>query len=200
MAVENADYIHQLNPDKPTGGESISEGDDHLRAIKKSITGTFSKVMGPVTSSHTELNAVGQTATDLAALTAVVDSLGGDVGDIDTNSHGNVASCYYNPTNGGGVAGLVYKHNVTDVIAENDGLQTKVIFQNRLDGSDTLSHFAFNITPVNATGNATVLTITQTLPDYLAFLSWQLVGDTWTPIPATEVGFSLMVNDMDKSQ
>ncbi len=200
MPAESADYIHQLNPDKPTGGESISDGDDHLRAIKTAITGTFDKVKGPVTSSHTELNAVGKTATDLAALAATVESLGGDVGDIDTNSHGNVASCYYNPVGGGGAQALVYKHNVANVVAESDGIQTKIIFENRLDGADTLSHFAFNITPVNGTGNATVLTITQTLPTYLAFLSWQLIGDKWERIPATEVGFSLMVNDMDKSQ
>jgi len=201
MAVENADYIHQLNRDAPTGGESISEGDDHLRVIKKAVKGTFPQVTGPVTSSHTELNAVGQTATDLAALTAVVDSLGGDVNDLDTNSHGNVASCYYNPSVGSGAAGLVYKHNVTNVTAAPDGFQTKVVFQTQLDGDPgSISHFAFNITPVSATGNATMITITQTLPDYLGFIAWHLIGETWEKIPATECGFSLMVNDMDKSQ
>ena len=200
MPAENADFIHQLNADKPTGGESISEGDDHLRAIKTAIKGTFKEVNGPVTSTHTELNAVGNTASELVLLDATVKALVEGVANIDTNSHGNVASCYYNPSLGFGQAGLVYKHNVVDVVAENDGVQTKIIFDNRLDGADTLSHFAFNITPVNATGQATVLTITQTLPTHLAFLAWQLVGSTWTPIPAREAGFSLMVNDMDKSQ
>lgn len=201
MPAESANYISQLVKTKPTGGESISEGDDHLRVIKTAVIQSFPNVNSAVTSSPAELNAVGKTASDLVLLDATVTALVEGVGNIDTNSHGNVASCYYNPTGGAfGQAGLVYKHNVADVVAESDGMQTKVMFQTPLDGQATLSHFAFNITPVNGTGQATVLTITQTLPTYLAFLSWQLVGDTWTPIPAREVGFSLMVNDMDKSQ
>jgi hypothetical protein len=36
--------------------------------------------------------------------------------------------------------------------------------------------------------------------DHISFLSWQLVGGTWTAIPATELGFSLMVTDMQAGQ
>jgi len=202
MAVENAEYIHQLDKDAPTGGESISEGDDHLRVIKKAVKGTFPGVKGQVTATHTELNAVGKTATDLADLTAAVESLGGDVGDIDTNSHGNVASCYWNPTFD---PKLAYAHNVSEVIKDPDdvsGMQTRVVFTEELDkipGSGS-AHFSFNVTPVSGTGYPTLVTVVGAAPTHVSFLSWHLVNDVWTPIPGTELGFSFMVNDMDKAQ
>jgi len=202
MAVENADYIHQLNRDAPTGGESISDGDDHLRVIKKAVKGTFPEVKGQVTATHTELNAVGKTATDLAALTAVVDSLGGDVNDIDTNSHGNVASCYYNPTFN---PKLAYAHNVADVIVDPDdpsNMQTRIVFINELDSipNSQAAHFAFNITPVSGTGYPTLVTVSAAQKGYISFLSWHLVNGTWEGIPGTELAFSFMCNDMDKAQ
>lgn len=199
MPAENADYISQLVKSKPSGGESISEGDDHLRAIKTAVTQSFPNISSAVTSSPAELNAVGKTSSDLAALTTVVDNLGGDVGDIDSQGHGNVASCYYNTTVGFGSAGLVYKHNVSNVVAK-DTVQTSIIFQTPLDGTGALSHFAFSITPVSGTGNPTMITITETISSQLSFIAWHLVGGTWEAITPAECSFSLMVNDMDKSQ
>ena len=45
------------------GGDSISQGDDHIRNIKKSIKNTFPNVSEPVTATAEELNKV----TDFAA-------------------------------------------------------------------------------------------------------------------------------------
>jgi len=188
MAVENAEYIHQLVKDAPTGGESISDGDDHLRAIKTAVLGTFPEVKGQVTATHTELNAVNQLIKD--------------VGAIDTNSHGNVASCYWNPTFN---PKLVYSHNVAEVIKDaNDpsGNQTRIVFNNALPdfSGPGNAHFAFNVTPVSGTGLPTLVTVVAAEREYVSFLSWHLVNDTWEYIPGTELGFSFMVNDMDAGQ
>ncbi len=191
MPAESASYIHQLNKNAPQGGESISDGDDHLRVIKTSILGTFPEVKGGVTTSHTDLNKVPDVIADVAKLKT-------DLGDIDADAHGNVASCYWNPSF---TEKLAYSHNVADVIAnpaDQTGMQTKIMFTNgTMDGDP---HYAFNLTPVNGTGQATNITVVGVALDHISFLSWHLVGETWTPIPATELGFSLMVTDMDKAQ
>jgi len=48
MTVENVTYIDDLDPAYPDGADSMSEGDDHIRNIKKSIKATFPKVAGEV--------------------------------------------------------------------------------------------------------------------------------------------------------
>ena len=146
MPVEEADYISQLKPAQPAGGESISEGDNHLRAIKKAVLGSFPKIDSVVNSTPAELNAVGQTATDLGLLEDVVEALVEGVGNIDTNSHGNVASVYYK--NGT----MLYKHNVGSVgKVPNNPNATRVTFSPELDG-DSPDHFAFSVTPVTTVG------------------------------------------------
>ena len=41
MSIENADYIHQLDVTAPRPVDPISEGDNHLRLIKKLLTESF---------------------------------------------------------------------------------------------------------------------------------------------------------------
>lgn len=194
MPAENAQYIKQLVKTKPTGGESISEGDDHLRAIKTAIIQSFPEISSAVNSTPAELNAVGQTATDVAVLKQ-------DVAALEMDAHGNAASCYYNP-NGG--VGLVYQHNVSGVAADPsdpEGVQTRITFVTALDGVSNLSHFAFNITPVTLTGWPILITVTATQNTYLSFIAWtQIAGAEWTKMQAGDCAFSMMVNDMDKSQ
>lgn len=190
MPAENAQYISQLNKAKPTGGESISDGDDHLRAIKTAVHQSFPNISSQVDATPADLNAVSGLVTEVAQLQA-------DVGDIDADAHGNVASCYWNPTFD---QKLAYSHNVADVVvnpADPSGMQTKVLFTRALDGDP---HYSFNLTPVNGTARPTIITVVGLASDHISFLSWQLVGADWTAIPATELSFSLMVNDMDKSQ
>jgi hypothetical protein len=58
MAVESVTYINNLDPSLPSGGDSIAEGDDHLRNVKKGIKNTFPNVTGEVTATHTQLNKI----------------------------------------------------------------------------------------------------------------------------------------------
>ena len=48
MAVESVTYINNLDPSLPSGGDSIAEGDDHIRNVKKGIKSTFPNVTGAV--------------------------------------------------------------------------------------------------------------------------------------------------------
>ena len=57
MAVESVTYINNLDPSLPSGGDSIAEGDDHLRNLKKAIKSTFPNVTGVVTATQAQLNA-----------------------------------------------------------------------------------------------------------------------------------------------
>jgi hypothetical protein len=195
MPVETAGFVNQLKPNQPQGGESISEGDDHLRVIKGAIVGSFPNINAVVTATPADLNAVGGLVTDVSQLKTELDAL-------DKTAHGNVASCYYNPTAN---PKIVYSHNVSSVIKDpNDlgGFQTRVVFNNALPdfNGPGYAHFAFNITPVSGTGYPTLITVVAAEREYVSFLSWHLVNEEWVHIPGTEVGFSLMVNDMDAGQ
>ena len=57
MPVETpVDFISDLDPQWPNGSEKISDGDDHIRNIKKAITETFPNIKGEVTVGHEKLN------------------------------------------------------------------------------------------------------------------------------------------------
>lgn len=58
MAVESASYVNQLNESLPEGGDSISEGDNHIRLIKQALVQSFPNVDSPVTATSEELNRV----------------------------------------------------------------------------------------------------------------------------------------------
>jgi hypothetical protein len=200
MAVERAEYVNQLDKEAPKGGDSISEGDDHLRVIKEAIVGSFPEIGSVVTATPAELNAVGDLLTDVEGLVTEVSEIKTELDALDKTAHGNVASCYWNPSFNPGDR-LAYSHNVADVIVNPDdpsGMQTKVLFADgTMDGDP---HYAFNLTPVNGTGQATNITVVGVANDHISFLAWHLVGEDWTAIPATELGFSLMVTDMQAGQ
>lgn len=64
MALESTTYIDGLVATNPTGTDSRSQCDDHLRLIKSAIKATLPSLSGAVTSTHTELNLLdGVTAT-----------------------------------------------------------------------------------------------------------------------------------------
>ena len=56
MTVESVTYISDLDVNNPAGGDSISEGDDHIRNIKKSIKNTFPNLTDAVTLTSEEMN------------------------------------------------------------------------------------------------------------------------------------------------
>lgn len=58
MSVEQVTYINDLEPARPQGGDSIAQGDDHIRNIKKAIKQTFPNIAGEVLVSDEELNDV----------------------------------------------------------------------------------------------------------------------------------------------
>ena len=72
MGVEqNAKYISDLDANAPAGGDSIAQGDDHLRLIKSTIKETFPNVKGQVTASHDQINDLvgGAAASEFASVT-----------------------------------------------------------------------------------------------------------------------------------
>lgn len=63
MGLETGTYISDLNQANPDGATDLkSEGDDHIRLIKKTILNTFPNISGVMSRTHTELN----NAVDLA--------------------------------------------------------------------------------------------------------------------------------------
>jgi microcystin-dependent protein len=57
VPLETASFIHELDPANPAGTDQLAQGDDHLRMLKAALQATFPNITGPVTKSHTELNA-----------------------------------------------------------------------------------------------------------------------------------------------
>lgn len=53
MAYENAEYINELDKNLPQPGDTISEGDIHLRTIKETLKQSFPNVDNPVNCIHT---------------------------------------------------------------------------------------------------------------------------------------------------
>lgn len=58
MALESASFPTQLVVTNPTGTDSKSQGDDHLRLIKNVIKTTFPNLNAAVTSTPAQLNAI----------------------------------------------------------------------------------------------------------------------------------------------
>jgi hypothetical protein len=56
MTVESVTYISDLEPARPQGGDSIAQGDDHIRNIKKALKTTFKNIDGEVLANQDELN------------------------------------------------------------------------------------------------------------------------------------------------
>lgn len=59
MALENATLINQLDQLNPEGADPKSQGDDHIRMIKRTIKNTFPQITGAITVTHTQINALG---------------------------------------------------------------------------------------------------------------------------------------------
>lgn len=73
MALDGDDtsstvYLDDLNPVNPAGDTNKSDGDDHLRFIKRAIKNTFPNITGIVTPTQTELNRVDGVLSQLAGI------------------------------------------------------------------------------------------------------------------------------------
>lgn len=58
MTVENVTYISDLEPANPKGGDSIAQGDNHIRNTKLALRNTFPNIDGEVLVSDEELNLI----------------------------------------------------------------------------------------------------------------------------------------------
>jgi hypothetical protein len=203
MPIESANYINQLVPSQPQGGESISEGDDHLRVIKNAVKQSFPNINAAVTSTPEDLNKVGALVTDVDSLKTDVDELKQNSGGEPVEYHGNVASAYYNPVFGAGA--LVYGHNIASVTNDGNGV-TKVSYSTLLDGitegNNDTGHYAVNLTPVTLTGKPVIIVLYGSVRSHLIFKSYELESDmtTWTEMAGGTCSFHLSVQDLEDGQ
>ena len=65
MTVETASTINQLNEFLPAGTDPKSEGDQHIRLMKKALKTTFPAVTGAVTLTHQAINLLPAALTTL---------------------------------------------------------------------------------------------------------------------------------------
>ena len=73
MALDGDDtsltvYIQSLNPVNPAGDTAKSDGDNHLRFIKRCLDNSFPNVAGAVSASHTELSYCDGVGSQLAGI------------------------------------------------------------------------------------------------------------------------------------
>lgn len=65
MPIENATYISELNPDWPVGSSDfVSQGDDQVRMMKKTLKNTLPNANGPITGTPVQMNDVCQIRRD----------------------------------------------------------------------------------------------------------------------------------------
>ena len=166
MTVEVVNFINDLNPASPTGADSISEGDDHIRIIKQAIKDTFPNVTEAINSTAAEIDEA--------------------VAGYATKKSGVFASCRYNGTS------LMYEDNIGSVTEIEPG-KTRVVFTAPTSGFD--HQFAIMLQPY-ATGNKNlVMTVTDQRSDYFDFSTVEFDGTDWS-IPASQAGFGLVIFDM----
>ena len=65
MALENGTYVNSLVPANPASTDGLAQADDHIRLIKSTLQNTFPNITGAVTATHTALNDIPSTLTDL---------------------------------------------------------------------------------------------------------------------------------------
>lgn len=85
MTLETGvDYLDDLDITAPSNNEDPSEGDDHLRNIKKAVTQSFPNISGAATPTQGEFNVLSSvTAGTVAASKAVVVDASKDIGDFN---------------------------------------------------------------------------------------------------------------------
>ena len=107
MTVESVTYISDLDQNNPAGGDSIAEGDDHIRNIKKAIKATFPNLDGEVSLTADEFQ-------------QLKDSL---------SNPGVVASCKYNGSQ------IMYQEGIQSVTQLGTG-GYRVTFDSAISGFD----------------------------------------------------------------
>ena len=149
MTVESVTLISDLDQNNPAGGDSISEGDDHIRNIKRSLKNTFPNISDPVTVTADDLNA-----------------LGGFV----ARGNGVFASLKHNGQQ------IMYGHNISSVTAISPK-RWRVSFVQPTDGFD--NHYGVQVTPIATNARPVIGMISDQRADWLDVDIWEYTGSTW---------------------
>ena len=155
----------------PAGGDSISQGDDHIRNIKKSIKNTFPNVSEPVTATAEEINKI----SDFAA-----------------TGNGVFASCKYS----GSPLQLMYAHNVSSV-TQIGTAGYRVNFKKPTDGFD--HHYAVQATAIATNQRPVTIQVTWQDKDFVEFTVSEWNG-THLAAPTSPVGFYMTMVDMIQTE
>ena len=98
MPLESGNYIPELDSANPSGSDPKSEGDDHLRLLKRAVTGSFGAFEGTtaapksVTLTEDQINdaalkSEANVFSDANIFTGSTSlSGGGTVGDLESNN------------------------------------------------------------------------------------------------------------------
>lgn len=95
MTVESVNFISDLDPVRPQGGDSIAQGDDHIRNIKKALKQTFPNIDGEVRASDEEINHLIGVPKPI---TEIIDDANQDVTDLDVRVTKNEQDIAQNKT------------------------------------------------------------------------------------------------------
>ena len=171
MTVESVTIISDLDENLPAGGDSISQGDDHLRNLKKSIKNTFPNINEPVTATAEEINKISNFAQ---------------------TGNGVFASLKYN----GATDTIMYGHNISNVV-QYDSTTTRVYFKQPTDGFD--HHYAVQITPVAQNARPVMCHVTDQRSDYCQFYFAEWDGSQMGP-PIGPCGFYMTMVDMIQTE
>ena len=120
MSVESqVNNIADLNPTYPQADDPVSQGDNHIRNIKKALKDTFPNIDGTVTASEDELNQlVGQDLpSDVGDLEARV---GKNESDIANNAAGIANNVAGIANNASAIVANTYYIKDVEVIAVNN--------------------------------------------------------------------------------
>jgi hypothetical protein len=170
MTVESVTNISDLDINNPAGGDSISEGDDHLRNIKRAIKNTFPNITDPVTATAEDLNKM----TDFAS-----------------TGNGVFASLKWNGQT------IMYGHNISSVVPMGTTAY-RVNFKQPTDGFD--HHYALQITPIATNARFVIMCVTDQRSDWAEFsVTESPDGNTWGP-PSGPCGFYMTMVDMIQTE
>ena len=173
MAVESVTYINNLDPSLPSGGDSIAEGDDHIRNVKKGVKNTFPNVTGEVTASQAQLND-----------TSKISGLETRLGDLEGVGRDELGGAKYNSINGSEwVSGIVGS------IANAGGNTFMVAFM------ETLPDYQYValVTPAAVGGKPIFGYVSTQTEDHVdvQFTEW----DGSAMVDASTVAFSMLIMD-----
>ena len=134
MALETVTHIDDLVITNPVATDDKSQGDDHIRNIKKAISLTFANVTGAISATHTELD-----YTNVAAIGVSEASKA-----LVTNANGTIDVAAHDGSSQGLKLGGILITSTAAELNHSDGVTSNI--QTQIDGvasSPTASVIAY---------------------------------------------------------